>query len=30
VADPLGAPIVAVRALRDRRLVYADSVELPA
>jgi hypothetical protein len=29
-ADALGAPIIAVRAPRDRRLVYADSVELPA
>jgi hypothetical protein len=30
VADVPGAPIIAVRALRDRRLVYADSVELRA
>jgi hypothetical protein len=30
VADVPGAPIIAVRAVRDRRLVYADSVEVRA
>lgn len=28
-ADALGAPVVAAFALRERRLVYADSVDLP-